>query len=212
LKLALAISAAVAIAAPEARADDGVELRRMSFAERGGNLTVTTSFTELFDAGAYERLDSGVASLIVVRLYVYKKGEEMPISFVLANIRIAYELWDKIYEVRFEGPLGIRELRFNRRSDAFRAITSLERFPVAPLSRVAVGPHYFLGMVVELNPISRELLAEVRKWLSQRPGRSRLNAGSSFFGSFVSIFVNPKLAEADRILKLRSQPFYRTRR
>jgi hypothetical protein len=134
------------------------------------------------------------------------------VSFVLANIRIAYELWDKIYEVRIEGPLGVSELRFNRRSDAFRTITSLERFPVAPLSRVAIGPHYFLGMVVELNPISRELLAEVRKWLSQRPGRSRLNAGSSFFGSFVSIFVNPKLAEADRIIKLRSQPFFRTKR
>lgn len=202
--------AATAFAASDALADDKVELRRMSFAERGGNLTVTTAFTELFDAAAYERLDSGVASLIVVRVYVYKKGEEMPVSFVLANIRIAYELWDKIYEVRIEGPLGVRELRFNRRSDAFREITSLERFPLAPLSRVDIGPHYFLGMVIELNPISKELLAEVRKWLSQRPGRSRLNAGSSFFGSFVSIFVNPKLAEADRILKLRSQPFYRT--
>ena len=208
----LVAACALVAAVPAARAEDGVELRRMSFAERGGNLTVSTSFSELFDASAYERLDSGVASLIVVRLYVYKKGEEMPVSFVLANIRVAYELWDKIYEVRIEGPLGVRELKFDRRSEAFRAITTLDRFPIAPLSRVAVGPHYFLGMVVELNPISRELLAEVRKWLSQRPGRSRLNAGSSFFGSFVSIFVNPKLAEADRILKLRSQPFYRVRR
>lgn len=206
------VGIALVAAAPLARAEDGVELRRMRFAERGGNLTVSVSFSELFDAAAYERLDSGIASLIVVRVYVYKKGEEMPVSFVLANIRIAYELWDKIYEVRIEGPLGVRELEFDRRSEAFKAITTLDRFPIAPLSRVSVGPHYFLGMVIELNPISRELLAEVRKWLSQRPGRSRLNAGSSFFGSFVSIFVNPKLAEADRIIKLRSQPFYRVKR
>jgi hypothetical protein len=30
-----------------------------------------------------------------------------------------------------------------------------------------------------------------------------------FFGNFVSVFVHPKIAEADRLLKLRSQPFYR---
>jgi hypothetical protein len=36
--------------------------------------------------------------------------------------------------------------------------------------------------------------------------------GSSFFGSFVSVFVNPKIPVSDRTLKLRSQAFYRTKR
>ena len=30
-----------------------------------------------------------------------------------------------------------------------------------------------------------------------------------FFGSFVSVFYNPKIADADRVLRLRSQPFFR---
>lgn len=209
MRRALCVAALLGLLAGVASADDAVNWRRMRFAEHSGNLVVSTSFPELFDAEAYDELGSGVASVIVVRCYVYRKGKEMPVSFVLANIRVVYDHWGEVYEVRFEGPLGVTESRYRRRSEALRAITRLERFPVAPLERVAIGPHYFLGLVVELNPLSPALLAEVRRWLSERPGESRLDAGSSFFGTFVSVFVNPKLAEADRTVKLRSQPFYR---
>jgi hypothetical protein len=48
----------------------------------------------------------------------------------------------------------------------------------------------------------------VRRWLSQGTGGG-LDRGGVFFGSFVSVFVNPKIADADRVLRIRSQPFYR---
>lgn len=215
MRLAVPVAAVVALAiaaAPMTAAAEPVTRQRMRFAERSGNLVVSASFTGLFDAAAYDELGSGVASVIVVRCYAYRQGEEMPVSFALANIRVAYDHWAEVYEVRIEGPLGVTRSRHQRRSDALRAITTLEQFPIAPLARVEIGPHHFLAMVVELNPISPELLAEVRRWLSERPGKSRLDAGSSFFGTFVSVFVNPKLAEADRVLRLRSQPFYRVKR
>jgi len=67
---------------------------------------------------------------------------------------------------------------------------------------------YMLAMEVELNPVSKETLAEVRRWLSQGTGGG-LDRGGAFFGSFVSVFVNPKIAAADRVLRIRSQPFFR---
>ena len=56
-----------------------------------------------------------------------------------------------------------------------------------------------------LNAI--KTLTEVRRWLSQSSGG--IDRGGVFFGSFVSAFVNPKIAPADRVLRIRSQPFYR---
>jgi hypothetical protein len=76
---------------------------------------------------------------------------------------------------------------------------------VLPVDKV-----YVLKMVIELNPVSRETLAEVRRWLSQGTGGG-LDRGGAFFGSFVSVFYNPKIADADRVLRIRSQPFYRPR-
>ena len=63
-------------------------------------------------------------------------------------------------------------------------------------------------MVVELNPVSEETLAEVRRWLTKGSGGG-LDRGGSVFGRVVSVFVNPDIADADRVLRLKSQPFYR---
>ena len=65
-------------------------------------------------------------------------------------------------------------------------------------------------MSVELNPVSDQTLTEVRRWLTQGSGGG-LDRGGAFFGSFVSVFVNPKIPPADRVIRIRSQPFYRPR-
>lgn len=210
--LPAAFACAATLAAPSAaRADEPseVQVERMSFAERSGRLVVTTSFSEIFDQETAEDLSSGLSTTLVLRIYVYKKGRELPVSFVLGRIRVAYDLWEEVYIVRTEGPLGKKTRRYERRSEALEACTRVEEFPIAPLDRIAVGPHYFLGMVVELNPLSPELLAEVRRWLSKPAGDRALDTSSSFFGSFVSVFRNPKLPKADAALRLQSQPFYR---
>jgi hypothetical protein len=209
---AAAALAVLVLSAGVAAADDGRLSRRMGFAERGKNLVVTTSFPELFDSGAAEKVSSGFPSSVVVRIYVFRKDRtDQPVSLVLVEHEIVFDLWDEVYVLRTRGPLGKRELRYKSRQQAVRALTELDHMPIAPLDRIAVGPHHFLAAVIELNPISPELLAEMRKWLS-RPAGESLDSSSSFFGSFVSVFVNPKLDRADRILRIRSQPFYRTPR
>jgi hypothetical protein len=182
----------------------------MWFAERGENLTVSTAFTELLDKKAYERLKSGFATTIVARIYVYKKDRELPVSVVMASFRAVYDLWDELFVVKIDGPQGRVTRRYKSRADALKALTTLEECPIAPLSDIPRGPHHYMAMVVELNPVSKELLAEMRRWLTKPAGAASLDRSSSFFGSFVSVFVNPKLPEADRVLKYRSQPFYRT--
>jgi len=212
LRRAAAALAVLAAMAGAAAADDGSVVRGMGFAERGKNLVVTTSFAELFDRGATEKMSSGFPSSVVIRMYVFRKDRtERPISLILVEHEVVFDLWDEVYVLRTRGPLGKRELRYKSRQQAVRALTELDHMPIAPLDRIAIGPHHFLAAVIELNPISPELLAEMRRWLS-RPAGESLDSSSSFFGSFVSVFVNPKLDRADRTLRIRSQPFYRTPR
>jgi hypothetical protein len=208
-RLVIAGALLLAAAAPAFADEPELIAKRMEFAERGGRLTVTTSFTEVFTAEAYQELGSGLANSVVVRLYVYRTGEELPAAFTLAAFRIVYDLWDEEYLVRIDTTAGRQNLRFATRAEALRAITELERFAVADLADIDVGPHYFLAMVVELNPVSEEMLAELRRWLTRPAGAASLDRSTSFFGSFVSVFVNPKLPEADRVVRIRSQPFYR---
>jgi hypothetical protein len=201
----------VALLGARASADEGVLNSRMWFAERGRNLVVSTSFTDLLDEKAYERLSSGFATTIVVRIYVYKKDRELPLAMVLASFRAVYDLWDEVYVVRIDGPQGRDTRRFTRRADALVALTTLDRCPIATLAEIPRGPHHYMAMVIELNPVSKVLMAEMRRWLTRPAGSANIDRSTSFFGSFVSVFVNPQLPEADRVIKIRSQPFYRTK-
>lgn len=186
--------------------------KRMSFAERDGKLVASTTFTGLFDQGAYRDLSSGFPTTVVLRTYVYRKKQELPISLQVVNLRVVYDLWDEVYLVRIDSPEGRENLRLESRVEVLRVLTQLRQFPVSTLKKILIGPHYFLAIVAELNPVEKERLAEMRRWLTKSTSETHLDSSSSFFGSFVSVFVNPKLQKADRIVRLRSQPFYRVKR
>ena len=192
-----------------ARADDDKpELHKFRFIERGQSLTITanpTPLVKLFDSAAYEALDSGFTSTVVIRIWIYPKGSTDPVAFVLLQRQVLYNLWDEVFELRIDGRAPIKE---KRQSEALKKLTALDDLPVARLATLPYEQVYMLAMQVELNPVSKETLAEVRRWLSQGTGGG-LDRGGAFFGSFVSVFVNPKIPEADRVLRVRSQPFYR---
>lgn len=197
------------VAAPEAARADDVISKRMWFAENKGKLVVSTSFTELFDKEAYKALSSGFDTTVILRAYVYEKQTKVPVAFTMATLRAIYDLWDEEYRVRIVDTRGKRNWKFKSKADALKAMTEIDSFPLAKLGKIAIGEKYYCEMVVELNPVSEERLAEMRRWLTKRAGSTSIDSSSSFFGSFVSVFVNPKLQGADNVIKLKSQPFYR---
>ena len=179
----------------------------MRFIERGDNLTVSTTIPRLFDSAAYDALESGFQSTVVIRMWVYPRDSTEPIAFKLIQRTARYDPWDENFVLRDDEH---RQVKVKRKSDALKLLTSIDDVPIARLAELPYDQVFLLAMVVELNPVSKETLAEVRRWVSQSTGGG-IDRGGAFFGSFVSVFVNPKIPEADRVLRMRSQPFYRPR-
>jgi hypothetical protein len=203
--------------ATPARADDDTEVAaiKLGFTEHRGTLVVDELGlgSLLFDPPAYRKLkESPLPTIIAVRLYVYRQGEEEPIAYRFMTARIVYDLWLEQYEVRVDSPKGRDSGHFSRLDQAYKMMTQIANLPITELGAIAIGPHYYLGVIAELNPVSSETLAEMRRWLSRPAAATSLDRGTSFFGSFVSIFVNAKVPEADRVARARSQLFYRVRR
>ena len=95
-------------------------------------------------------------------------------------------------------------------SEVLKLLTSIDDLvAVARLADIPYDDVFFLKMTVMLNPVDKEMLAELQRWLSQGTGLGGLDRGGALFGSFVSVFVHPKIADADRVLRLQSQPFFR---
>jgi hypothetical protein len=180
----------------------------MRFFEDGPSLRVGTTLTRLFDSAAYDKLDSGFDSTVVIRCWVYPKDSTTAISFQLVQRIVRFNVWDEDYELTFDEGGRRRVVRVKYKAEALKLLTTIDGLRVAALRALPYEKQYVLAMIVELNPVSQETLAEVRRWLSEGTGGG-LERGGSFFGSFVSLFVNLKIPEADRVLRLRSQPFYR---
>jgi len=208
MRLALIALAIAALGGTAAADEPEVEQDRMQFVERGPVLAVTTRIKKLFDSTTFANLDTGIPSTVVIRTWVYPRDGNDPVAFQLIQRSATYDLWDEVYICVLDEPGGRKTTRVKYRAEALKLLTELDDVAIARTSDLPYDKVFALAIHVELNPVSKETLAEVRRWLSQGTGGG-LDRGGSFFGSFVSVFVNPKIPEADRVLRIRSQPFFR---
>lgn len=173
------------------------------FESEGARLVVSVDYPELADGELKRKLDSGLLATVVTRAYLVREGASRAEALAVQTVRTAYDLWDEVYVSEVSGEAGARVYRDKKRDDALHRLSQLK----VPLSAtLQPGAHYRVAVIVELNPVSKELLSQVRKWLS-RPREGAPLDGESYFGSFVSLFVNRKVGEAERVLHLQTQVY-----
>src|SRR3954470_7212104 len=196
-------------AGPVARAADPAPLRMVGFASKNGRLIVSVGLQDLFGEAERERLKSGFATRVLVRAALEEVSTGEPVAVAVQRAEIVYDIWDERFGVRTSDGLGVerRAVALTADEAIWRAAVLFE-LPMVDVARLRPGAEYVLAVRGDLNPISEDLLIEVRRWLVQPArGQRRLGAGDSFFGSFVSIFVNPHIEDSERQVRFQSQPF-----
>jgi hypothetical protein len=208
---ALLAAALGSLIAPAARAEP-IPRRQTGIGRRDGNLIVSVGLQDLFSPVERARLSSGFATRILIRVHLRREGAPDPVAVAFQRAEIVYDLWDERFRVRVTaGPGSERSIETTSIDQAIAAATALLRFPVAPLGVLQPGERYVVAVRGDLNPLSPELLAEVRGWLREPTGRERRpgagGGGDSFFGSFVTVFVNPQIEDSERQIRFLSQTF-----
>jgi hypothetical protein len=190
-------------------AGSGVPRRTTGLALTPTHLVASVGLQDLFAPEDRERLKSGFATRVLLRIAVQEEGASDPIAIAFQRTEIVYDIWDERFRLRVTRGAG-PDLQFEARTpdEAIARAAALWAFPVAERARLRPGVAYVVAVRGDLNPISEELLADVRRWLAQpASGQRRVGAGDTFFGSFVSIFVNPRIEDSDRQVRFLSQRF-----
>jgi hypothetical protein len=200
---------ALACLSGRARAADELPRRTTGLALTPAGLVVSVGLQDLFAPEDRARLTSGFVTRVLVRVAISEEGEREPIAVAFQRAEIVYDIWDERFRIRITrgtGPEAHLEARTPDEAIARAAV--LWQLPVAEAARLHPGAPYVVAFRGDLNPISEELLADVRRWLVQPArGQRRVGTGDSFFGSFVSIFVNPRIEDSERQVRFLSQRF-----
>jgi hypothetical protein len=191
------------------RADEPLPVRRIGVAAQKGQLVVSVGLQDLFGEAERQRLKSGFSTRILVRAALEDAATGDAVALAVWRAEILYDIWDEKFSLRTAPNAAPEQRGLAATPDEAIARTAvLVDFPVAELARLPANARYVVAVRGDLNPISEDLLIEVRRWLVQPSrGQRRLGAGDSFFGSFVSIFVNPRIEDSERQVRFVSQPF-----
>jgi hypothetical protein len=157
----------------------------------------------LGDDALVKKLSSGLPMVIAMRAYVYAAGQDQPIALAPRVCRVVYDLWDEVYRVHVSEPERERD-QAAVLDGVLRLCTEARDLPVVRRRLLAPGQPYFLAVVVDVNPVSPEMVEQMRRWMSRPTGSTGIGPSDALFGSFVQLFVR-QLATSDRTLTFRTQ-------
>lgn len=202
----LLVGLLLATACPGAAdAQDRVSPRRMGVVWRAQVPHIYYSARDLLNGRSLRKLESGLPQRIAVQHFAYTRRRKAPIAVAGVSCKVVYDLWQESYRVEREvlgSPLRVHLVQ--TRAEVLELCLVFRNVPVGTAGDYAGRRTIHVASLIEFNPLSTSTIARIRRWLSRPRGDYNLE-GRSFFGSFVSLFVNDRIGSAERQLRLRSQ-------
>jgi hypothetical protein len=179
--------------------------RQANYAWDGDLLRASYSYKDVLtlDPALLKKLSSGLPMVIAMRAYVYREGELTPVALAVRVCRVVYDLWDEVYRIHLSEPERDRNQAVIVIDGVFRVCTDARDFPVVRRGLLEAGVPYFLGVVVDINPVSQDMLEQIRRWMSRPTGSTGLLPTDALFGGFVQLFA-PQIAVSDATLRFRT--------
>ncbi len=168
-------------------------------------LKASFSFSDVVDKAVEQKLGSGLPTVIALRAYVLREGEANPVALAVRTCRVVYDLWDEVYRLKVSGPGGERDTAALNLEGVKRQCAQVQDLHIVDRALLDAGKPHFLGVIVEVNPVSPQQLEQMRKWVSRPAGSTGIGPGDALFGSFVGLFVR-QIGTADKTLRFRTQP------
>jgi hypothetical protein len=183
---------------PQQPADPGaLAPRKANYAWQGELLRASFRYRDvLADPVLIKKLSSGLKMVIAMRAYVYRAGEVSPVALAPRVCQVAYDLWADIYTVHLSEPERELNQSVVNEEGVLRLCAEAHDLPVT-------GQPYFLGVVVEVNPVSPQMVEQIRHWLSRPTGSTGIGPTDALFGSFVQLFAR-QIATSDNTITFRT--------
>ncbi len=166
---------------------------------------MTVAYRDIVDAEIEAKLKSGIPTVLVLRAYLFEEGATNPLALTAKSCRVVFDPWDEVFRVQLTQPGGSSNVVSPNLEGVLRRCAEAQKLAVIDRSKLKLGGRYVLSGLVEVNPVSQEIIERIKKWVSRPTGATTIGAGDALFGSFVGLFA-ARIGAADRELKFKTQP------
>lgn len=173
-------------------------------------LRASFSYRDVLDSdpALRKKLSSGLPMHIAMRAYVYEDtSSPPPVTLAPRICTVRYDLWAEVFEMHVSEPgRGERDLAAVNADGAIRNCAEARDLAVVQRNLLKPGTRYFLGVIVEVNPVSQDMMNQMRQWITRPNGSSSIGPTNALFGGFVSLFA-PNIPSSDKTITFRTQDF-----
>jgi len=180
--------------------------RSASYAWDGDLLRASFSFKDMLlpDPALLKKLSSGLVMKVVMRAGVYPDGQSTPVAVALRVCTVRYDLWDDdVYKMHISDPEHERDLA-GVLEGVVRNCFEARDLLLVHRGQLTAGQPYFLGVEVDVNPVSKEMLEQMQRWIARPTGNRDISSGDALFGGFARLFVGP-IGNSDKTLTFKTQ-------
>lgn len=170
-----------------------------------GGAIIDLSLADFATPAVRRRLESGLLQTLELRVYAYRASGGTPIAVSVRSCRVVYDLWEEVYRVTLATESREASTVEPTLDRVVERCLVADDLAVGDRERFAslLGEEVYFAFAVQLNPLTPDTVHRIRRWLSRPGGAS--DPSDSFFGSFVSLFVNRSVGEAEAHLEVRTQ-------
>ncbi len=189
------------LATSTARAQDAERDVKFEWDSAEKELRASLAFRDVVDAEIREKLKRGLPTTIVFTATVHKPGKDDPVATTAQTCRITYLLWDEYWRIEMTRPGGTRTERTLTVEGVLRRCAEARGLLVADAGQVAPGEALFLKAKVQVNPISKEVVDKIKRWVNRPSGTGTAGPSDALFSTFTGLFLQ-RVGDAEREVKL----------
>lgn len=204
ISLVLCVAALFTVLAPaRALADDkGPPLRDALFEwdQAKRLLYVSLSIRDVVDAAIQRKMRQGLPTTIVLTATLYRTGSSDPLATTAQTCKVTWHVWEEAFRVEITRPGRSRAQWTTTIEGVLRRCADVRRLLAGNSAQVPFGTALYMHAKVQVNPVSKDLLAQIKRWVSRPSGTGTAAPGDALFSTFTGLFLQ-RIGDADRELK-----------
>jgi hypothetical protein len=167
-------------------------------------LYMSVGFRDAVDTSIRQKLTRGLPTTIVMAASIYVVGRTSPVATTAQSCKIVWHVWEEAYRLEIHRPGERPQPTWTTTMEGvLRRCAEANRLLAGARDQIPLGrPIYAVGQV-QVNPISADVLAKIKRWVSRPSGTSTAAPGDALFSTFTGLFLQ-RIGHAERHVKFQT--------